>query len=157
MTDEVTIIDRIEVDIDGLSKFDDHAALPPAEPLEAVFVNAKIHTRRTLTVHGFTAAGHPLVLDPVGHKLVRVWSAATQAERFERIQRRATSTDSPVGPFTPAPPGMVAVFDDGTRDPVVFYDAHGRPVLIDREKKSRELYLITEDESLIAIEGNPAI
>lgn len=157
MTDEVTITDRIEVDTEGLSKFEDHAAIPAAEPLEAVFKDKKTHVHRKLTVHGFTAAGHALVLDTSrsGHRLLRVWEAAQTGEVFQRIQRRSTTPTAATGPFTPAPPGLYAVLGDEIRVPVVFYDVGGRPVIIDADEQSRALYLASEDEGLVRIEGNP--
>lgn len=135
----MTITDRIEVDIEGLSKFDDHAAIPAAEPLEAVVKDKKTHVQRMLTVHGFTASGHALVLDPSSNHLVRVWEATQTGGVFQRIQRRTTTPTAATGPFTPAPPGLFAMFRDETRVPVVFYDVHGRPVIIDKEELSHEL------------------
>lgn len=46
------------------------------------------------------------------------------------------------------------MFSDETRVPVIFYDVHGRPVIIDREERGHELYLASDDEGMVRIEGN---
>lgn len=66
------------------SKFDDHAAIPAAEPLEAVVKDKKNHVQRMLTVHRFAASGHALVLDPSSNRLVRVWEATQTGDVFQR-------------------------------------------------------------------------
>src|SRR5690349_13120151 len=99
MTDEIAIVDRVQVDIEDLDKFDHHAAIPASEPLHAVYVNSA-HSRRVRTVYGFTAHGHPLVLNHDGSRLVDPWSDPRPGEKFVGVQ----DADPPLsGPFTPAP------------------------------------------------------
>ena len=38
---------------------------------------------------------------------------------------------TPEAPFTPAPAGLYAVFSNGTKVPVVYFDAHGHSLVID--------------------------
>ena len=155
MTDEIVIVDRVQVDIGELGEFAhefaQHAAIPVSEPLQAVYVN-RGGSRRVCTVYGFTANGQPLVLNDDGTRLVTVWGLKSVQQQFLGVQR----PDNPplTGPFTPAPAGLVAVFQDGRKVPVVFYDVHGRAVLLG-EDDHRNLYLAEEDEALVRIEGNP--
>ncbi|MEV4601319.1 hypothetical protein AB0K15_28445 [Amycolatopsis sp. NPDC049253] len=156
MTDEVVVSDRAQVDVDNLPKFDGHVAIPAAEPLEAVYRHDETGDERTATVHGFTADRYALVLNEGLGRLVRARHAARQHETFEGIKPPRT-TAGPTGirgPFTPAPPGMIVVFSDGTtREPIRCFDSLGRPVLIDLEPTSRALYLAQEDEGILRIEG----
>jgi hypothetical protein len=39
--DEVTIVDRVQVDLDDLGKLDHHVAIPPAEPAEVAYINTE--------------------------------------------------------------------------------------------------------------------
>jgi len=45
------------------------------------------------------------------------------------------------GPFTPAPAGLVVMFTDGREQPVLFYDVHGRAVLMDPDDVTCDLVL----------------
>lgn len=150
MTDEVSIIGRLDVGIDdGLDKLGAHAAIEPAEPVQAVYVGRDDQQRqRVAVVHAFTASGSPLVLGRRG--LVTAFSAAGPEENFDHVRARRPGPGPAVGPFTPAPPGLVAEFGD-TSQPILFFDRHGRPVLIDNEPLGRALYLAEEDEQLVRI------
>ncbi|WP_432845580.1 hypothetical protein ACQPXB_32720 [Amycolatopsis sp. CA-161197] len=109
-----------------------------------------------LVPFGFTADRYALVLSEGLGRLVKAFSAARKLETFEGVKSPRT-TAGPTGirgPFTPAPPGMIVVFSDGTtREPVRYFDVLGRPVLIDLDSKSRALYLAQEDEGIVRIEG----
>lgn len=154
---EVTIVDRVQVDVEGISEFGHHVAIPAVEPLEAVIHNKKTARWRSMPVYGFTASGQPLVLDPQRAKLVTI-SFMVNAGETARIQAREVRPEGAVGPFTPAPAGMTAVFDDGRRLPIVFYDVHGRPVSVFDGDKSRVLFVVDEDDDgLVRIEGGPHV
>lgn len=155
MTDDVTVSNKVEVGIDNLDRFDDHVAVAPAEPLEAVYYNEKTSHHRTATVHGFTAAGQPLVLDSIAHKLVPVHQGAHINETVQNI-RTLTLTDEPRGPFTPAPTGLVVVYHDGSRAPVVFYDVYGRAVTVDFDDQVRRLMLPERDDGMVRFESTLA-
>lgn len=144
------IIDRVQVDVDDLKDFAAYAAIPATEPLEAMYQT----TNRLVNhpVYGFTASGDPLVLDDDSGRLVRAWENLRSGHKFIGLRRR--SKPPLTGPFTPAPPGMVAVFTDGHTAPVVFYDVYGRAVLMG-EDETRELYLAEEDEALVRVDGGP--
>lgn len=143
------IVDRVVVDLEDLARLDDHAAIPAAEPLVALYRHTTTSVQRRLTVHGFTADGRALVLDSSSGRLVRTWEAAGDGERLVAVLPRDRAHETPaVGPFTPAPPGLTAVFTGGRQVPVLFYDLYGRPAVIDGEEKGRCLYLATEDEAL---------
>lgn len=155
MPDEVEIVDRVQVDVAELKSFEDYAAITTAAPLHAVYKHKKAGHQRTEPVLGFTADRAALVLDEATGRLVRARSAAGSSWTLEAV-RPAHSIGGPTearGPFTPAPPGMEAVFSDGSREPIRYFDVYGRPVLIDREPTSRSLYLAQEDEGIAAIEG----
>jgi hypothetical protein len=84
--------------------------------------------------------------------------AILNAGQTARIQARDVRPFAAVGPFTPAPAGMIAVFSGGRRLPIVYYDVHGRPVCIDDGDKSRVLFTLDEDdEQLTRIEGHPHV
>ena len=155
MTDDVTIPSKVEVDIDNLDRFDDHVAIAPAEPLEVVYRNDKTFRSRTATVHGFTAAGEPLVLDDNARKLVVARHSEHANETIDRV-RTLEATDEPRGPFSPAPPGLVAVYRDGSRAPVVFYDVYGRAVTVDFDDQVRQLMLPEHDEEVVRFESTLA-
>lgn len=151
MIDEVSVIGRVDVDIDGLAKLGAHAALVPAEPVVAVYLSRTGPQReRVATVHAFTADGAPLVLGKRG--LESAFSAAGPQETFDHLRPRSSGRGPAVGPFTPAPPGLVAEFDDSSQ-PILFFDRHGRPVLVDDDSLGRTLYLAEEDEALLRIAG----
>lgn len=149
MTDEVAIIDRVQVDVAGVGDLNTYAAIPVSEPLHAVYAGTGRGRSHTREVYGFTASGDPLVLNDDGTRLVPAWKENGQRYRVER-------PDNPPlrGPFSAAPAGMFAVFHDGRRMPVVFYDVHGRAVLIGNDD-DRSLYLAVEDTEFARIEGGP--
>jgi hypothetical protein len=143
----MTIVDRVVVALENLSRLDDHAAIPPAEPPLAPSQHITTNAHRPLAVHGFTADGHALVLDPTAGRPVHVGEAAGEGERFVgAIPRDDPPEISAIGPYTPAPPGLTVVFADRTRVPVVFSDLHGRPVVVEAEEKARCLVTVDEDQ-----------
>ncbi|MCG8919442.1 hypothetical protein L6E12_27065 [Actinokineospora sp. PR83] len=146
--EEIAIVDRVQVDIEGLGKLDGHVAIAPARPLEALYTT-KGGGSLVKPVHAFTATGHPLVLDVERKVLVPASRVLTPGTVYHGI---ADAEEPLSGPFTPAPRGMVAVLSGGERMPVVFYDRHGRAVLIG-EGPHRELYLANEESDLVRIEG----
>jgi hypothetical protein len=146
-----------QVDVDGIPEFGHHAAIPAVEPLEVAIYDKKTKGQYRRTVYGFTAAGQPLVLDKQGGAVVPVGAILKPGETAH-IQKRDTRPYTAVGPFTSAPAGMTAVFSDGRRLPVVYYDVHGRPTCIYDGEKSRVLIALDEDdEELVRIEGDPRV
>jgi hypothetical protein len=141
----VAIVDRVQVDVEGIPEFGHHAAIPAAEPLDVVIRDKKTKREHAQAVYGFTADGRPLVLDRQRAKLVPVSSILT-ADQSARIEARSAQRFDAVGPFTPAPTGMVALFSDGRRLPIVYYDIHGRAVCMEDGNKSRELFTLDEDD-----------
>jgi hypothetical protein len=132
-------------------------AIPTIEPLEVVIYDKETKGQYRRPVYGFTAAGQPPVLDKQAASLTSVGAILKPGETA-RIQTRDTRPFTAVGPFTPAPAGMIAVFSDGRRLPVVYYDVHGRPVCIDEGERSRVLFVLDEDdEILVRIEGDPRV
>ena len=84
-------------------------------------------------------------------------SAASAAGPQENFDLKAPTDRSPFGgrPVHTGPrPGLVAEFGDSSQ-PILFFDRHGRPVLIDNEPLGRALYLAEEDEKLLRITGQP--
>lgn len=154
MTDEVTIIDRVQVEVENLNKLDDHVAIPSAEHIEAIYQNTKTGMTRSARVHGFTADRRALVLAPTGASLTPVRQGAEPDEKFLRL-RTVDHDSEPRGPFTPAPPGLYALYGNGKKTPIVYYDVYGRPVVIDAEKHSRQLSLALTDTDLAGIHGGP--
>lgn len=131
---------------------DNHVAIAPAEPLEVVYRQDEPFRSRTEAVHGFTAEGEPLVLDKVRCKLVPASENKRSAETVDSIRRREI-TNEPRAPFVPAPPGLVAVYQDGSRAPVVFYDVYGRAVTVDFDDQARRLMLPEYTEELVRFES----
>jgi hypothetical protein len=121
--------------------------------VEAVYLRRTGQQReRVAAVHAFTADGAPLVLGKRG--LESAFSAAGPQETFDHLRPRLAGLGPAAGPFTPAPPGLVAEFDDSVQ-PVLFFGRHGRPVLVDNDPLGRALYLAEEDEALLRITGQP--
>lgn len=151
--EEVTIIGPVGVDISGgdLNTLGGHAAIAPAEPVEAVYVRQDERRRvcRVVEVHAFTAYGTPLVLGKRG--LVPAADAAGSTESFDRLRPQVEKVM--VGPFTPAPPGMVARFAGSSMLPVLYFDVHGRPVSIDTDTGA--LFLVSDDDDLQGVAGLP--
>lgn len=153
MAQEIDIVDRVSVDVNGLGELDKRVAIAPATPLVVFYRNRSTQTFRRATVHGFNGSGEPLVVD--GNRLIRAVAAARPDETVDSI-RPEGPTDRrdghPVGPFTPAPAGMTAVFSDATL-PVAFYDVYGRACAIDRDPGARSLFVLEDDEGLVRIDG----
>ncbi len=148
--DEVRVVDRVSVGVENLDRLDAYTAIPTVRPLVAVFVAMPGGEVRHEAVHGFSAAGHPLVLGADRRALVEAWRAPSRDEHFAGVE---PDPERPgvTGPFTPAPAGMVAVFDDGRSVPAPFYDRYGRVVLLGDDACGRELYLAGDDPALVRI------
>ncbi|MGH3753730.1 MAG: hypothetical protein ACRDRP_13735 [Pseudonocardiaceae bacterium] len=56
----------------------------------------------------------------------------------------------------PAPAGLVAVFSDGRERPVLFYDVHGRAVLMDLDDVTCDLVLAEIVADTVRVEFRPA-
>ncbi|WP_435157100.1 hypothetical protein [Amycolatopsis sacchari] len=152
--DEVTIVDRVQVDLDDLGKLDNHIAIPPPEPLEVVYADTAGATTHVKRVFGFTADGEALILPESGTRLTPAWDLR-KAGIHRRLRRVSTEPSyKPVGPFTPAPKGLTAVFEDGRRCPIVYYDARGRSLCIS-SSEARNLYVVEEDDEFVSVEGEP--
>jgi hypothetical protein len=103
-------------------------------------------------IYAFSAEGHPLVLG-LDDTLVRADVAQTKLP-YAGIH---TPFGPPLaGPFTPAPAGLVAVFTDGRERPVLFYDIHGRAVLMDTDDVTCDLVLAETATGLQRVEMRPA-
>lgn len=59
------------------------------------------------------------------------------------------------GPFTAAPAVLVAVFADGREGPVLFYDLHGRAVLMDPDDVLCDLVLAETVADVVRVEFRP--
>lgn len=55
-----------------------------------------------------------------------------------------------------APKGLIALFSDGRRRPIVYYDAHGRSLCISGSD-ARNLFVIEEDDEFVGVEGEPEL
>jgi hypothetical protein len=139
----------------------DNNAIPSGER-PAVPAPADLHaeyktdtgTSATLRIYAFSTEGHPLVLAPGGNRLVR-------PEVAER-KMSYTGVHTPygpalTGPFTPAPPGLVAVFKDGHEQPVLYYDVHGRAVLMDMDDITCDLFLAESTNDVVRVEYRPSV
>lgn len=114
-------------------------------------------TYATTRIYAFSAEGHPLVLR-FGKQLVRPEVAET---KMTYVGVHVPFGPPLAGPFTPAPTGLVAVFSDGREQPVLFYDVHGRAVLIDFDDVTCDLVLAETVTDLQRVEfrsvsGEPA-
>lgn len=107
MTDEVAIVDRVQVDVVDLKNFEDFAAIAAAEPLEAVYQHNTTGEHRRTPVHGFTADRDALVMEESIGRLIRATAAARTSEKFAGVRPPRTTAGATDlrGPFTPAPPG----------------------------------------------------
>lgn len=110
-------------------------------------------TYATLQIYAFSAEGHPLVLGPGGTRLMRPEVAET---KMTYVGIHMPVGPPLAGPFTTAPAGLVAVFSDGREQPVLFYDVHGRPVLIDPHDVTCDLVLAETVADLERVELRPA-
>jgi len=85
------------------------------------------------------------VLNPGDNRLVRPEVLAKVKMTYAGIH---TPFGPPLaGPFTPAPAGLVAVFADGREQPVLFYDVHGRAVLMDADDVTCDLVLAETEQT----------
>lgn len=106
----------------------------------------------TTPIYAFSAEGHPLVLMPGGRRLVR--PVDTDKMTYSGVH---TPMGPPLtGPFAPAPAGLVAVFADGREQPVLFYDVHGRAVLMDLDDVTCNLVLAETLTDVQRVEVRPA-
>jgi hypothetical protein len=109
-------------------------------------------TYGTLRIYAFSAEGHPLVLEPGGTRLVRPEVAET---KMSYVGVHTPFGPPLAGPFTPAPAGLVAMFADGREQPVLFYDAHGRAVLMDPDDVTCDLVLAETVADVHRVEFRP--
>lgn len=132
-------------------------AAPP--DLHARYETDGAGTYVTSRIYAFSAEGHPLVLGPGDTQLVRPEVVAETKMTYVGVH---TPFGPPLaGPFTPAPAGLVAVFSDGREQPVLFYDVHGRAVLMDSDDVTCDLVLAETVADLRRVEfraarGEPA-
>jgi hypothetical protein len=110
-------------------------------------------TYATSRVYAFSAEGHPLVLGFGGTRLVRPEVAET---KMTYVGIHAPFGPPLAGPFTPAPVGLLAVFADGRKQPVLFYDVHGRTVLMDPDDVACNLVLAEAVADVERVEFRPA-
>ncbi|MEU8416987.1 hypothetical protein AB0C24_29730 [Amycolatopsis japonica] len=126
-------------------------AAPPG--LRARFEDDPHKPGVTTPIYAFSNEGHPLVLGPGGTRLVRPEMAGVKLP-YTGID---VQFGPPLaGPFTPAPAGLVAVFDDGRERPVLFYDVHGRAVLMDPDDVTCDLVLAETIPDLKRVDFRPA-
>jgi len=138
---------------------DNHAVTPPGERPAVPAPPGLLAEYKTggpglvtTPIYAFSTDGHPLVLE--GDRLIRADALGQQKMVFDGIY---TPFGPPLtGPFTPAPPGLVAVFDDGREQPVVFYDVHGRAVLINEEDVTCDLVLAEALDRTVRVDYRPA-
>lgn len=107
----------------------------------------------TTPVYAFSDEGHPLVLNPGDTRLVRPEMAGS---KLPYVGIDVQLGPPLAGPFTPAPTGLVAVFDDGREQPVPFYDVHGRAVLMDPGDVTCDLVLAETIADLKRVDFRPA-
>ncbi|GAA1982947.1 hypothetical protein [Amycolatopsis minnesotensis] len=110
----------------------------------------------TSPIYAFSDEGRPLVLDPDGTRLVPAERADLAGSKLPYVGIDVRFGPPLTGPFTPAPAGLVAVFDSGRERPVLFYDVHGRPVLIDPHDVTCALVLAENLAELKRVEFRPA-
>ncbi|GLZ30884.1 hypothetical protein Lesp02_30730 [Lentzea sp. NBRC 105346] len=106
----------------------------------------------TLRIYAFSEDGYPLVLG-LDDRLVRPEVAQT---KMSYVGIHTPHGPPLAGPFTPAPVGLVAVFSDGREQPVLFYDVHGRAVLMDPDDVTCDLVLAENLAGTVRVEFRPA-
>ncbi|MER6667416.1 hypothetical protein ABT256_22920 [Amycolatopsis japonica] len=126
-------------------------AAPPG--LRARFEDDPHKPGVTTPIYAFSNEGHPLVLSPDGTRLVRPEMAGA---RLPYTGIDVQFGPPLTGPFTSAPAGLVAVFDDGRERPVLFYDVHGRAVLMDPDDVTCDLVLAETIPDLKRVDFRPA-
>jgi len=105
----------------------------------------------TSRIYAFSTEGYPLVLG-LDNRLVRP-EVAQPKMNYVGIH---TPFGPPIaGPFTPAPKGLLAVFSDGREQPVLFYDVHGRAVLMDPDDVTCDLVLAEMVADTARVEFRP--
>lgn len=95
----------------------------------------------TTPIYAFSDEGRPLVLNPGGTLMVRADRPEMAGSQLPYAGIDVQFGPPLAGPFTPAPAGLVAVFDDGRERPVLFYDLHGRAVLMNLDDVACDLVL----------------
>lgn len=110
-------------------------------------------TYGTLRIYAFSAEGHPLVLEPGDTRLVRPEVAET---KMTYVGVHTPFGPPLAGPFTPAPAGLVVMFADGREQPVLFYDVHGRAVLMDLDDVTCDLVLAETVADVRRVEFRPS-
>jgi hypothetical protein len=112
------------------------------------------HGGVTLPIYAFSVEGHPLVEEYGGTRLVRAEVGAGPEMTYVGIR---LPEDPPLtGPFTPALPGPVAVFHSGHEEPILYYDVHGRPVLLVKDEGTCYLALAEDLSDVKRIEYRPS-
>lgn len=112
------------------------------------------HGGATLPIYAFSVEGHPLVEEYGGTRLVRAEVGAGPEMTYIGIR---LPEDPPLtGPFTPALPGPVAVFHSGHEEPILYYDVHGRPVLLVKDEGTCYLALAENLSDVKRIEHRPS-
>lgn len=107
----------------------------------------------TTPIYAFSVAGHALVFDEGSHRLVRPEVLAGDQTKMTYTGIHTPLTGPPLaGPFTPAPAGLVAVFSDEREQPVLFYDVHGRAVLMDTADVTCDLVLAENIADLVRVD-----
>lgn len=107
-------------------------------------------TYATSRIYAFNADGYPLVLGDT--RLVRPEVAET---KMTYVGVHTPYGPPLTGPFTTAPTGLVAVFSDGREQPVLFYDVHGRAVVMDTDDVTCDLALAESLVDLVRVDFPP--
>lgn len=123
-------------------------AVPAPPGLHAEY-KTDIGTIGTLRIYAFSTEGHPLVLTPDGDRLVRPEVAET---KMTYVGVHTPFGPPLTGPFTSAPPGLVAVFSDGHEEPVLYYDVYGRAALMDENDVTCDLVLAENINEVVRVE-----
>lgn len=105
-----------------------------------------------IPVYAFSTEGHPLVLAPDDTRLVR---AEVAFPGMTCVGIRQPSEPPMTGPFTPAPPGLTAVFHDGHEEPIPYFDLDGRPVLVFQDEAVCYLTLTDHHRDVKRVEYRP--
>ncbi|QFU86990.1 hypothetical protein [Amycolatopsis sp. YIM 10] len=109
----------------------------------------------TTPIYAFSDEGRPLVLSSGGRLLVRADRPEMVGVLLPYVGIDVQFGPPLAGPFTPAPAGLVAVFDDGRERPVLFYDVHGRAVLMDPDDVTCDLVLAETIADLKRVDFRP--
>jgi hypothetical protein len=107
----------------------------------------------TTPIYAFSTEGHPLVQEHGGTRFVRAEVGAGPRMTYVGI---SLPKDPPLtGPFTPALHKLVAVFHDDHEEPILYYDVHGRPVLLVEDEGTCYLALAENNRDVKRMEHRP--